>query len=163
MVEQNHVITQLVGDNLDHLQDNMHLTAYINSSQEQMSQLEHRLGQVGSVLMGMIEGAIERERSMDSSEAGTSGASGDNQGNQDWGMGNVDTGASMEESMRRDSLMLREGGLIAEMEREAMEAGAGGWFNRNPEEVLESWSGPNSIASASQDRVGTTLLTTISS
>ena len=51
--------------------------------------------------------------------------------------------------------------MIAEMEREATEAGAGGWFNRNPEDVPESWSGANSNASASQDRVGTTLLTTI--
>ena len=34
MTEQDHVITQLVGDNLDHLQDNMQLTAHINSSQE---------------------------------------------------------------------------------------------------------------------------------
>ena len=57
--------------------------------------------------------------------------------------------------------MLQEGGLIAEMEREVMEAGAGGWFNGNPEDVLESWSGPNSDTSASQDRVWTTLLTTI--
>ena len=48
-----------------------------------------------------------------------------------------------------------------EMEREAMEAGAGGWFNRMDQEVLESWSGHNSVASASQDQVGTTLLTTI--
>ena len=51
--------------------------------------------------------------------------------------------------MRRDSLMLRETGLIMEMEREATEAGVGGWFNSNPEEVLESWSGANSDASAS--------------
>ena len=65
------------------------------------------------------------------------------------------------EVMRRDSLMPWETGLIAEMEREAEEAGAGGWFNRNPEDVPESWSGANSDASASQDRVGTTLLTTI--
>ena len=57
--------------------------------------------------------------------------------------------------------MPRETGLIAEMEREAEEAGLGGWFNSNPEEVPESWSGANSDASASQDRVGTTLLTTI--
>ena len=57
--------------------------------------------------------------------------------------------------------MPRETGLIAEMEREATEAGAGGWYNGNPEEVPESWSGANSDASASQDRVGTTLLTTI--
>ena len=63
--------------------------------------------------------------------------------------------------MRRDSPIPREGGLIAEMEREATEAGLGGWFNRNLEDVPESWSGANSDASASQDRVGTTLLTTI--
>ena len=52
-------------------------------------------------------------------------------------------------------------GLIALMERDAEEAGLGGWFNGNPEDVPESWSGSNSDASASQDRVGTTLLTTI--
>ena len=57
--------------------------------------------------------------------------------------------------------MPRETGLIAEMEREVMEAGLGGWFNGNLEDVPESWSGANSVASASQDRVGTTLLTTI--
>ena len=34
MTEQDCVITQLVGDNLDHLQDNMQLTAHINSSNE---------------------------------------------------------------------------------------------------------------------------------
>ena len=47
--------------------------------------------------------------------------------------------------------MPREGGLIAEMEREATEASLGGWYNGNPEEVPESWSGANSDASASQD------------
>ena len=67
----------------------------------------------------------------------------------------------MTEVLRGDSPMPRETGLIAEMEREAMEAGAGGWYNGNPEEVPKSWSGANSDASASQDRVGTTLLTTI--
>ena len=41
MTEQDRVIAQLVGDNLDHLRDNMRLTAHINSSQEQMGQLEH--------------------------------------------------------------------------------------------------------------------------
>ena len=39
MEEQDHVIANLVGDNLDHLQDNMCLTAHINSSQEWMAQL----------------------------------------------------------------------------------------------------------------------------
>ena len=154
MMEQDQVITQLVGDNLEHLQDNMRLTAHINSSQDWMGQLEHRLGQVGSVLMGMIEGAIEREGLTDtssSSEAGTSGASGDNLDDQGGDEDNVDAGVSTEESMRRDSPILQEGGLIMEMEREVTEAGLGGWFNRNLEEVPESWSGSNSGASASQD------------
>ena len=55
IMEQDRVITQLVGDNLDHLQDNMHLTAHINSSTERMTQTEHRLGQVASVVMGFLE------------------------------------------------------------------------------------------------------------
>ena len=132
MAEQDCVIAQLVGDNLDHLQDNMRLTAHINSLQEWMGQLEHRLGQVGSVLMGMIEGAIEREGLMDtsSSEAGTSGASGDGPDDQGGDEDNMGAGASTEESMREDSPMPREGGLITEMEREAMEAGLGGWYNQ---------------------------------
>ena len=152
--EQDRIIANLVGDNLEHLQDNMRLTAHINSSQDWMGQLEHRLGQVGSVLMGMIEGAIEREGLTDtssSSEAGTSGASGDNLDDQGGDEDNVDAGVSTEESMRRDSPILQEGGLIMEMEREVTEAGLGGWFNRNLEEVPESWSGSNSGASASQD------------
>ena len=34
MTKQDQVIAQLVGDNLNHLQDNTQLTAHINSSQE---------------------------------------------------------------------------------------------------------------------------------
>ena len=34
VTEQDRVIAQLVGGNLDHLQDNMRLTAHINSSNE---------------------------------------------------------------------------------------------------------------------------------
>ena len=160
LAEQDHVVAQLVGDNLDHLQDNMRLTTHINSLSKRMQQLKTRLGQVGSVLMGMIEGAIKREGSS-SPEARMLDASGKGPDNQDGGTGSRDASASQEESMRRDSLMPWEGGLIAEMEREVMEAGAGGWFNGNPAEVLESWSGSNSDASASQDQVRTTLLTTI--
>ena len=158
--EQDRVIAQLVGDNLKHLQDNMRLTAHITSSSDRMGQLEHRLGQVGSVLMGMIEGAIEREGLETSSSSGSGGsaASGDNGEGPGGEEVNEDIGPS---EMRRDSPMPRETGLIAEMEREAMEAGTGGWFNGNPEDVPESWSGANSDASASQDRVRTTLLTTI--
>ena len=57
MMEQDCIIAQLVGDNLNHLQNNINLTAHINSSQEWMVQLEYRLGQVRLVLMGMIEGS----------------------------------------------------------------------------------------------------------
>ena len=44
MMEQDRVIAQLVGDNLDHLQANMRLTAHVNSSTERMERTEHRLG-----------------------------------------------------------------------------------------------------------------------
>ena len=146
--EQDHVIANLVGDNLEHLQDNMWLTTHINSSLECMAQLEHRLGQVGSVLMGIIKGAIKREAS---SDQGTPDASGDDKDDQGGGEDNGDAGVFPEGSMRRDSPLLREGGLIMMMEREAEEAGAGGWFNGIPQEVLESWSGRNSNTSVSQD------------
>ena len=170
MTEQDWVIAQLVGDNLDHLQDNMRLTAHITSSNARLAQMEHRLGQVGSVVMGFLEGRMEglieeelegTESSL-SSDQGTSDASGDGQDIQAGGEDNGDGGVSLLGSMRRaDSPMLPTLGLIASMERDAEEAGLGGWFNGNLEDVPESWSGSNSGALASQDRVGTTLLTTI--
>ena len=52
MTEQDCVIAQLVGDNLNHLQDNMQLTTHINSSNKRLSQMEHRSGQVGSGWVG---------------------------------------------------------------------------------------------------------------
>ena len=113
--------------------------------------------------MGMIEGAIEWEGLTETSSSSGSGglvASGDDQDNQGGDAVNVAVGTSLE---MRDSPMPRETGLIEEMEREAEEAGLGGWFNGNPEDVPDSWSGANSDASASQDQVGTTLLTTIGS
>ena len=169
LTEQDRVIVQLVGDNLDHLQDNMRLTAHINSSNAWLSQMEHRLGQVGSVVMGFLEGRMEglmeeelegTESSL-SSDQGTSAASGEDQGVQASEEGSVDDGVFPQESMRWDSPMPPMLGLIRSMEREVEEAGLGGWFNRNLEDVPESWSGSNSGASASQDRVGTSLLTTI--
>ena len=164
-MEQDWVIAQLVGDNLEHLQDNMRLTAHINSSTEQMTQMEHRLGQVGSVVMGFLEGRMESlmEETSESSESSGSGgldASGDDLGGPVGDTVNAVAGA-LAEVMRRDSLMPPTSGLIASMERDAEEAGLGGWYNGNLEEVPESWSGANSDASASQDRVGTTLLITI--
>ena len=162
MMEQDRVIAQLVGDNLDHLQDNMRLTAHINSSTERLAQMEHRLGQVGSVVMGFLEGRMESlmEEMSESSGSEGSAASGDDLGGP---VGDAvrEVAGALAAVIREDSLIPRETRLIAEMEREAEEAGLGGWFNRNPEDVPESWSGANSDASASQDRVGTTLLTTI--
>ena len=164
MMEQDRVIAQLVGDNLDHLQDNMCLTAHINSSTERMTQMEHRLGQVGSVVMGFLEGRmeglLEEETVSESSGSEGSGVSGDDRDGQvSDGIGQV--AGALAEVMRRDSPMPPTSGLIALMERDAEEAGLGGWFNGNPEDIPESWSGANSDASASQDRVGMTLLTTI--
>ena len=166
MVEQDRVIAQLVGDNLEHLQDNMRLTAHINSSSERMVQMECRLGQVGSVVMGLLEGTMEgrleetSEGSTGSSGSGGSDASGNDQDAQ-VSEGIELVAGALGEVMRRDSPMPPTSGLIASMERDVEEAGLGGWFNGDLEDVPESWSGSNSGASASQDRVGTTLLTTI--
>ena len=98
MMEQDRVIAQLVGDNLDHLQDNMRLTAHINSSQERMSQMEHWLGQVRSVVRGFLEGRLESlmeeeaEMSTSSSlEVGMSGVSGDSPDDQGPNLGTIDT------------------------------------------------------------------------
>ena len=163
MVEQDRVIAQLVGDNLDHLQANARLSAHIDSSTARTERIELRLGQVASLTMGLVEGTMEgRLEEGTSSSSGSGGSDVSGEGLDDRvseGVGLV-TGA-LAEVMRRDSPMPREFGLIAEMEREAEEAGLGGWFNGNPEDIPESWSGANSDASASQDRVGTTLLTTI--
>ena len=170
LTEQDWVIAQLVGDNLDHLQDNMRLTAHIDSSNTRLSQMEHRLGQVGLVVMGFLEGRLEglMEEEQEGTELsllsdrGTLESSGDGQEGQASVEDNVDGGVSRPGSMRRaDSPMAPTTGLIVLMERDVEEAGLGGWFNGNPEDVLESWSGSNSSASASQDRVGVTLLTTI--
>ena len=162
MQEQDRIIAQLVGDNLDHLQTNMRLTAHINSSTERAERTEHRLGQVASVVMGFLEGLMEGLMEEESGSSGSGGSDASGEGSDDWvseGVGLV--AGALAEVMRGDSPMPRETGLITEMEREAEEAGLGGWFNGNPEDVPESWSGANSDASASQDRVRTTLLTTI--
>ena len=72
LTKQDRVITNLVGDNLDHLQDKMSLRADITRSQETIAQLEEWLGQVALLVMGMVEGALGGS----SSEARSSGASG---------------------------------------------------------------------------------------
>ena len=127
MMEQDRVIAQLVGDNLDHLQDNMRLTAHINSSTERMERTEHRLGQVALVVMGFLEGRMEGLMEETSGSSGSEGsdASGDDQDDRD-SEGIALVAGALQEVMRRDSPVPRETGLIAEMEREAEEAGLGG-------------------------------------
>ena len=60
-----------------------------------------------------------------SSNQGTSDAGGNDEDDQDGGEDNRDTGASLEGNTRVESPLLRVGGLIVEMVREATEAGAG--------------------------------------
>ena len=125
--------------------------------------MEHRLGQVGSVVMGFLEGRMEgllEEMTSESSGNKGSGSSGDDSGGP---VGDTvrEVAGALAEVMRWDSPMPPTSGLIALMERDAEEAGLGGWYNGNPEDIPESWSGSNSGVSASQDRVGTILLTTI--
>ena len=118
-------------------------------------QMEHRLGRVGSVVMGFLEGRLEslmeEERegtteSSSSSEAGILDASGNSSDDQGGDEVNKVNGVSPQGSMRRDSPILPTQGLIVLMERDVEEAGLGGWFNGNPEDVLESWSGSNSMS-----------------
>ena len=87
-----------------HLQDNMRLTAHINSSTERAERMEHRLGQVASVVMGFLEGRIEslEEETSESSGSGGSGASGDDQEDRDSEGIELVAGA-LREVMRRDS------------------------------------------------------------
>ena len=128
-----------MGDNLNHLQDNMHLTVHINSSSACLAQLEEQMGQFRTLVYGMVGGALEGPSMEGSSlEAKMSGASGGDWDNQDGAVASGDAGVSAEGSTRVGSPTLQEGGLIVEMEREAMEAGLGGWFNGNPKDVLES-------------------------
>ena len=69
------------------------------------------------------EGTTE---SSDSLEAEMLGASGNRPDNQDGGEDSVVDGVFCPASMRQDSPLPREEGLITQMEREAVEAGLGG-------------------------------------
>ena len=93
---------------------------------------------------------LEEETMSESSGSGGSGSSGGDQDDQ-VSEGIELVAGALREVMRRDSPMPPTSGLIASMERDAEEVGLGGWFNGNPEDVPESWSGANSDASASQD------------
>ena len=89
-----------------------------------------------------------------SSEAGTWESGGDDEDNQAGGEGSGGAGVSPLGSMRPltrlATLEPRRHGLIKEMEEEVRVAGLGGWFNRMDQELLESWSGPDSNTSKLQ-------------
>ena len=86
---------------------------------------------------------------------------GNNEDNQGGDRDNRGAGVSPSGNMRLSTSALRERGLIRQMEEKVREVGLGGWFNGMDQGLLESWSGPNSDTSKSQDQVRTTLLTTI--
>ena len=73
LAEQDCIIANLVGDNLDHLQDNMRLMAHINSSQTRMANLEHQVIELGELFLVVM--------GQSSSEQGTSDAGGNNEDN----------------------------------------------------------------------------------
>ena len=85
------------------------------------------------------------------SDQGTLDVGGNNKDNQDGGEDSGDAGASLGGSMRVESPVPREVGLVVEMERDVREASLRGWFNGMDQELPEGWSGPNSNASLSQD------------
>ena len=62
VMEQDQVITNLVSNNLDHLQANMWLTSHINSSNAKVSMLEHCLEDLEEMFLA--------EMGWSSSEAG---------------------------------------------------------------------------------------------
>ena len=118
LAEQDHVIANLVGDNLDYLQDNMRLTTFINSSQTRMGSLEVKLMELGELFLAAIN--------QSSSDQGTSDAGGDDGDDQDGGEDSGDVGASPSGSMGPEAPALREVGLVEQMENEVREAGLGG-------------------------------------
>ena len=77
------------------------------------------------------------------------------------GMVNREDGVTIPANTRPSTPAPREERLIKQME-ESAEMGFGGWFNREDQSGLpESWRGPNSDTSASQDWVRMTVLTPI--
>ena len=122
LAEQDRVIANLVGDNLNHLQDNMRLTAFINSSQTRMAGLEQKLIELGELFLVAM--------GQSSSEQGMLDAGGDDEDDQDGGEGSGGAGASPSGSMRLETTAPRERGLVEQMEEEGrlvLGGGSMGW------------------------------------
>ena len=54
-----------MGDNLDHLQDNMRLMAHINSSQARMANLEQKLIELGELFLAAMRQSLSEARTLD--------------------------------------------------------------------------------------------------
>ena len=98
---------------------------------------------------GVIRTALDRKPSEIYLPSSTDPNS-NNEDNQNGGEGSGGTSASLLGSLRPGTPAPRERGLVEQIE-EAREAGLGGWFNGMDQELPESWSGPNSDMSRSQD------------
>ena len=101
LAKQDHVIANLVGDNLNHLQDNMRLMAHINSSQTRMANLEQKLTEVGELFLVATGQSLL--------DQGTLDAGGNNKDDQDGGEDSAGTSVSTEGSMMRDSPLAKGG------------------------------------------------------
>ena len=127
---QDDIISNLVSDNLEHLQLNAQLMVHINRSEDcwvaaktQFQLIKQILGHVGVVLIGdgsksLLEGL---------------GSGGDNMDNQDGREDRPGIGIS---SGEKESSAMRElrTGVTDKM------AGSGWWYNSNKEDVPKSWS-----------------------
>ena len=150
---QDTLISNLVSNNLNHLQSNMTLTQHINRLEVWWSNNKKCLRSIESVLHDLqhIVGA-ETDTDLDSLGLSTSKSGRDGEGRPVGREVSKDAGVVMLESMRLSTPAPRERGLIEEMEEEVRKAVLGGWFNREDQtRLLESWSGSNSRTLSSQD------------
>ena len=159
---QDAIISNLVSNNLDHLQFNMNLTQYINKLEVCWSNNEIRLQSIKGLLHKLrIAYCGKTDLDLDALGPLMLGSGGDDDEGSDGGEDRGEAGASIWESSRPSTPAPREERLIKQME-ESAEMGFGGWFNREDQSGLpESWCGPNSDTSASQDWVRMTVLTSI--
>ena len=101
LAEQDCIIANLVGDNLNHLQDNMRLMAHINSSQTRMANLEQKLTELGELFLVVVGQSWL--------DQGTFDAGGDNEDDQDGGEDSRDIGMFLEGSTIRGQPLAKGG------------------------------------------------------
>ena len=124
---QDMLISNLVSDNLDHLQSNMVLTQHLNRFEVEQLNTNHWLWNLESVVKNLhhIVGA-ETDTDLGSLGPSTLESGGDGKEGLVGGGDSEDIGAVILESMRPLTPAPRRMGLIKEMEEEAREAGLGG-------------------------------------